>query len=245
MIGSLFFEVEGVLASTAPLRRAALLRALADEGIEPTNAAVATPQVLHDAPAGARVDVDEALDRADETREVVRQALREHSIANDETAITLIALRADRNFASLVQAGVSLAPGARELLHHAAARCRLAIVTGLPRAVADALLSLAELDGAFEVIVAAEDVASVKPAPDGYRKALERMHRRRPVDVSGALALESGATGARAARAAGLRCIVVAPFRVESIVDADAMLTSLVGETPASLDAMLSLKAAG
>ena len=242
MIGSLFFEVEGVLASTAPLRRAALLRALAEEGIEPNLAPFTAPS---DAPGLARADVSDALERADGTREIVRSALRRHAIANDETAITLIALRADRHFASTIHAGVSLAPGARELLHLAASRCRLAIVTGLTRAIADAILALAELDGAFEVIIAAEDVASVKPAPDGYRKALERMNRKRPLDVEHALALEPGAAGARAARAAGFRVAVVAPFRVESIVDADAMLTSLAGETPATLDAMLSLKATG
>ena len=246
MIGSLFFEVEGVLASTAPLRRVALLRALAEEGIEPASpAATAPPQLPGEPPTDARAAVGPALDRADATRDVVRHALRTHTIANDETAITLIALRADRHFASLVQAGVSLAPGARELLHLAAARCRLAIVTGPPRAVANSMLALAELDGAFEVIVAAEDVASAKPSPDGYRKALERMHRRRPLDVPNALALEPGAAGARAARAGGLRCAVVAPFRVESIVDADAMLASLVGETPETLEAMLPLSAAG
>jgi hypothetical protein len=38
---------------------------------------------------------------------------------------------------------------------------------------------------------------------------------------------------------------VIAPYRAESIVDADAMLESLVGETPATLDAMLPIEAAG
>jgi|SRR5664279_2555882 beta-phosphoglucomutase len=226
MIGSLFCEVEGVLANTAPLRRAALLRTLADEGITPSN-------------AGNLAD-----DVADSTRDAVLRAVRSHSIAGDESAITLLALRADRHFALLVQSGVSLAPGARELIDRAVASCRLAIVTGLARATVDSLLALAALDGAFEVIIAAEDVAAAKPAPDGYRKALERMHRKRPLDARVALALESSAAGARAARAAGLRCAVVAPFRVESIVDASAMLTSLEGETPATLDAMLSLGAA-
>jgi beta-phosphoglucomutase-like phosphatase (HAD superfamily) len=227
MIGSLFCEVEGVLANTAPLRRAALLRTLADEGLEPTN-------------AGNFAD-----DVADDSRDAMLRALRGNPIADDETAITLLALRADRHFALLVQAGVSLAPGAFELVERAVASCRLAIVTGLTRTTVDSLLTLAALDGAFEVIIAAEDVASAKPAPDGYRKALERMSRKRPIDARTALALESSATGARAARAAGLRCAVVAPFRVESIVDANAMLTSLEGETPATLDAMLSLRAAG
>jgi beta-phosphoglucomutase-like phosphatase (HAD superfamily) len=227
MIGSLFFEVEGVLAGTASLRRAALVRALAEESLAPADL------------------TDLGGDAGGSTREIVRHVLRHHAIASDESALTLIALRADRHFASLVQTGVSLAPGARELVEQSISTCRLAIVTGLERATVNSLLSLAELEGAFEVIIAAEDVASIKPAPDGHRRALERMSRRRPLDARTALALEPDTAGARAARAAGLRCAVIAPYRAESIVDADAMLESLVGETLATLDAMLPIEAAG
>ena len=227
MIGSLFFEVEEVLAGTLVLRRAALLRALAEEGF----ASSEISDVESDAGGG--------------TRDAVRRALRHHAIATDEAALSLIALRADRHFAALVRAGISLTPGARELVTHAISSCRLAIVTGLERATVDSLLTMTELDGAFEVIIAAEDVASAKPAPDGYRKALGRMQRRRPLDVRTALALEPGAAGARAARTTGLRCAIVAPFRAESVADADAMLESLVGETLVTLDAMLPIEAAG
>ena len=227
MIGSLFVEVEGVLAGTAALRRAALLRALAEEGLAPADI------------------TDTGIDAVGGTREVVRRALQHHAVASDETALTLIALRADRNFASLVHTGISLVPGARDFVERALTSCRLAIVTGLDRAIVDSLLALADLDGAFEVIVASEDVASPKPAPDGHRKALDRMARRRALDARTALALEPGALGARAARAAGLRCAVVAPFRAESVADADAMLESLAGESLATLDAMLPVEAAG
>lgn len=226
MIGSLFFEVEGVLAGTAELRRTALRRALADEGLSPPDLG----DVGHDAGHG--------------TRDRVRRALGSSAIVNDETALTLIALRADRHFASLVHAGVSLAPGARELIEQSVSTVRLAIVTGLARAAVESLLSLAELDGAFEVIIAAEDVSAPKPAPDGYRKALARMVRKRQLDVRSAIALEPGCDGARAARAAGLRCAVIAPFRAESVAVADAMLESLAGETLATLDAMLPIGAA-
>ncbi|MGE5727886.1 MAG: hypothetical protein ACM34L_04725 [Gemmatimonas sp.] len=37
MIGSLFFEVEGVLAGTDGLRRTALVCALAEEGVSPAD----------------------------------------------------------------------------------------------------------------------------------------------------------------------------------------------------------------
>ena len=227
MIGSLFFEVEGVLAGTVALRRAALLRALADEGFAPADLGDAVPE------PGVS------------TRDAVRRALRHHSITSDESALTLIAMRADRTFAALVQAGVSLAPGARELIEHSTAVCRLAIVTDLERSIVTSLLALAELDGAFEVVIASEDVAALKPSPDGYRKALERMGRRRPLEVRAALALEPGIVGARAARAAGLRCAVIAPFRAESVADADAMLESLEGETLTTLDTMLPVEARG
>lgn len=232
MIASLFWEVEDVLVRTGPLRRAALLHVLAEDEL---------------VPFGATPLLDEAhlADAGGDSRSLVRDALRGQALALDDVAITLLAMRIDREFASRLQAGVSLAPGARELVTLAAGSCRLAIVTGLARATVDSLLALAELDGAFEVIIAAEDVAVAKPSPDGYRKALERMNRRRPLDARSGLALESGPAGARAARAAGLRCVVVAPFRVENSVDASAMLTSLADETPESLDAMLALRAAG
>src|SRR5256885_11260704 len=113
MIGSLFFEVEGVVAGTAVLRRAALLGARAEEGLAPADLS------------------DPDHDAGGSTRDVVRRAVRRHAIASDESALTLIALRADRHLASLVHAGVSLAPGARELIGHAMSVCRLAIVTGL------------------------------------------------------------------------------------------------------------------
>lgn len=228
MIGAMLCEVEGVLAITEPLRRAALLRALAEDGFQPVD--LTDPHPDH---------------HGSSTRDRVRHAVRNHALARDETAITLIAHRSDRHFASLLHAGISLAAGAREMLASAAARCRIAIVTGVERAAVEAVLALADLDGAFEVIIASEDVAAAKPAPDGHRKALERMQRRRPLDVRTAIAIEAGAAGARAARAAGLRCVVVAASRIERIAEADAVIASLAGQTPATLDAMLSMQAAG
>lgn len=228
MIGAMLCEVENVLANTDPFRRAALLRALAEEGIE-------------------SVDLPDALPHrdGDDARETVRNALRGHALAHDEGALTLLAHRADRHFASLLRTGVSLAPGVAAMLAGAASRCRLAIVTGLDHATVDGVLALADLDGAFEVIVAAEDVAMAKPAPDGHRKALDRMRRRRTMDTRAAIAIEPGEAGARAAHAAGIRCVVISPDGGADISHADAVLPSLAGETPGSLDALLSMQAAG
>lgn len=227
MIGAMLCEVEGVLANTEPLRRAALLRALAEEGIE-------------------QVDPPVAFSRSHggDSREIVRVALRHHALASDEGAITLIAHRADRHFASLVPTGLSLGTGVREMIAVAQTQCRLAIVTGLDRAVVSAVLALADFDGAFEVVVAAEDVVAPKPAPAGYLEALDRMRRRRGIDAQATIAIEPDAVGARAARAAGLRCVVVSPRRADAIAHADVVIESLAGETPSTLDARLSMQAA-
>lgn len=227
MIGALLCEVEGVLANTEPLRRAALEHALAEDGI-----------ALAESSDGPNDD------RAS-TRDRVWHALRGRDAARDETAITLIAHRADRHFASLINTGISLAPGARELLEFAAGRCRLAIVTAMERAPVEYVISHADLESVFEVIIASDDMAADKPSPDGYRKALTRMSRRRPLDVRSAVALEGSATGARAARAAGLRCVVVASARSGRATGADAVLSSLAGQTPDTIEAALTLEAVG
>jgi beta-phosphoglucomutase len=223
MIGALLCEVEGVLANTESLRSAALRRALAEDGITLTESCLVPDGCLR-------------------TPDGLRRALRDHGVARDETAIALIAHRAHRHFAAMVPAGISLAPGARELIERAAARWRLAIVTDMERASVEYVTAQAGLESVFEVVIAAEDVAAEKPAPDGYRKALARMSRRRPLNIEHVVALEHGISGVAAAHAAGLRCIVIASGSAGCAAGTDAVLPSLEGHTPASLEALFTLE---
>lgn len=59
---------------------------------------------------------------------------------------------------------------------------------------------------AFDVVVTGDDVENLKPAPDAYHLALDRLGN--PPDET--LAIEDSAPGLAAARAAGLACLVVA-----------------------------------
>jgi HAD superfamily hydrolase (TIGR01509 family) len=56
----------------------------------------------------------------------------------------------------------------------------------------------------FDVIVAGDDVARKKPAPDAYLLTVERCG----LDPAACLAFEDSRNGLRAAKAAGLRCVV-------------------------------------
>jgi beta-phosphoglucomutase-like phosphatase (HAD superfamily) len=98
------------------------------------------------------------------------------------------------------------------------------------------MLRLASLDEFFTITVAADDVLDGKPCGDGYRLALERLNRQRPVPAKAAIAIEDGPAGIRAARNAAIRCVVVGPLAAHLAIEADAYVPSLGGQTIRSLD---------
>jgi HAD superfamily hydrolase (TIGR01509 family) len=106
----------------------------------------------------------------------------------------------DEVFAEL---GLRVLPGARDALGWTQGQPR-ALVTGSSRAEARQALPWIGPEAAFDVIVASEDVASSKPAPDGYRQAMARLG----LAPQACLVVEDSVSGIAAGRAAG--CIVLA-----------------------------------
>lgn len=77
------------------------------------------------------------------------------------------------------------------------------LVTSAPHAWIDVVLERFGLEGRFDAVVSAETVPRGKPKPDVYRRALEELE----ADPDAAVAIEDSTTGARAAKAAGIRCL--------------------------------------
>ncbi len=217
---AVLLELEGVLVETRDARRAALARALAEEGIGVD--VVAYDDVAHGLPVRAAARALAAV--ADE--------------AIDDVAIELVALRAERHFAESIGTGIVLTDGARDALGTLHGVARLGLVTRASRREIEPILDAADASFLFECIVTSDDVAGTpKPHPESYHAAIRRLSRRRTMAPSHAIALEDGRAGIRAARAAGLRCLAVGdvpPFRA---LDADGYLPSLRGATLDSLDA--------
>jgi HAD superfamily hydrolase (TIGR01509 family) len=117
-----------------------------------------------------------------------------------EETIAHTALLRDEVFAEL---GVTVLPGARAVLRWTQALPR-ALVTGSSRVEVAQVLPLIGPEAAFGVIVAAEDVARSKPAPDGYRSAAAALG----LAPSECLVVEDSVAGIAAGRSAG--CLVVA-----------------------------------
>jgi len=78
---------------------------------------------------------------------------------------------------------------------------RLALATSNERETVDICLKRFELEDVFEKITTAEDVENLKPAPDIFFKAAEKLEAL-PIDC---LVVEDGLAGVRGAHAAGMR----------------------------------------
>jgi len=99
-----------------------------------------------------------------------------------------------------------LQPGAAELVQALKeAGVALAVVTSTRRANVETVLAASGLLDAFDLVVAGDDVTSVKPDPEPYRLAVDRLK----IAPGDAVALEDSATGLVAAERAGLRVIAV------------------------------------
>jgi beta-phosphoglucomutase-like phosphatase (HAD superfamily) len=222
MVDAVLCELEDVLVETAVLRRRALQRSLAEDGLTLTDAQ------FDEHCAGLPLDAS------------ARAALDTIRAPHDETTVDLLALRAEREFTSLAAQGIALTPGAREFVERSQGVVSLALVTRARRREVQLLLSLANLDSAFECIVAAEDALQPKPSPRGHFMALQRLSRRRPLIAERVVALEDSPAGIQAARAAALRCVAVSPYAWRFAAEADACIASIAGQSPATLDALAS-----
>lgn len=217
MVDAALLELESVVFDTRELRRTSMRDALLDHGLAST------------------VDMD-VIDGVS-TRAAASAALAMQGIDHDDVLIDLVALRAERAFSSQLSArGPMLRDGALDFVREASAVVRLAVVTRARRADVDTMLRLSSLSDFFAVVVAAEDALDAKPAADSYRVALDRLNRLRTVSTAHTIAIEDGAAGVRAARSAGVRCVVVGPLPAHVAMEADAYVASLVGQTIRGLD---------
>lgn len=117
-----------------------------------------------------------------------------------EELVARTAMMRDEVFAEL---GVTVLPGAREILRRTAAHPR-ALVTGSSRVEATQVLPRISEHARFDVLFAAEDVPRSKPAPDGYELAMQQLG----LSAHQCLVIEDSVAGIAAGLAAG--CIVVA-----------------------------------
>lgn len=111
----------------------------------------------------------------------------------------------DRLYSAMLRKQMRVLPGVAETLRSLHGRMRMAIVTSSQRQHFDVMHAEIGLTEYFEFVVAREDCGKTKPNPEPYLLALERLGMK----AENCVAVEDSERGLGAARAAGLRCLVI------------------------------------
>lgn len=196
---AVIFDVDGTLAETEELHRAAFNAAFRDAGLD----WVWDRELYHDLLA-----VEGGLARI---RHFV-EARHPRDLARMEHEGRFERLHAAKAaaFLSLLEEGAGLRPGVARLIEDVrSSGLKLAACTTSTRENFEGLILNAfgfdALDW-FSAVVTREDVESAKPDPAPYRLTLERLG----VPAEAAIAIEDSARGVQAARSAGLE-VIAAP----------------------------------
>jgi beta-phosphoglucomutase len=191
---AILFDFDGTIADTEPLHFSAFAEVLARRGIELT-------RPVYD---------ERYLSLTD--RECF--ALMVEDFRRPDLRAELSVLLAEKTAAmrARLSTGVPLFPGAEDFVTRASEHARLAIVSGALRAEIGLVLQRAGLARFFPIIVAAEDVRSGKPDPDGYRQGWRRLRDDGLPDLEPrqCLVIEDAPKGVDAAHAAGMRVVALA-----------------------------------
>lgn len=222
----LLLEFEGVLADTAAIRRDALRESLAVESLFPSDDVIA-PVLGYT------------------TEEAVRRLRRTCGAIDDETAVELGRLRAERAFAARAGKGIAVQPRVRETLESLASHARVALVTRASRREVEFVLDLAGIAGVLRPIIAVEDVSPSKPSRAPWLAALARIAQLFPGQTLKPLAIEDHLVGVRAAREAGIPVVAVGAFEPHEAVEADAWVEQFADLTVERVRALSGVAAGG
>ncbi len=187
------FDMDGVITDTMPLHYESWKRAFAGAGVDVDKMDVylregmtSTAMALDIAAAkGSALTNDEVTRIADEKTRIFGEMVNEYGRAYDGVKETLLMLRNN---------GVALA-----------------LVTGSKRESVDAVLKKAGLEGAFDIIVGAEDVTSGKPGPEPYLSAMQKLD----MPALDCVAVENAPLGIRSAKAAKVGYVIAIASTLE------------------------------
>ena len=166
-------------------------------------------------------------------RECFRFTFERLGRPQDEVAVSEAVARKHAAYEHAVRQSMRLVPGAAEFVENAAMDgFQLAIVSGALRSEIELILDLTGLRPHFAEIVSAEDVSACKPDPWGYNRAREMLE----LSPKRCVVIEDSLPGLQAARAAGLRCAMLATSHPEHLCsEADLVWHDFVGHDAAEL----------
>jgi beta-phosphoglucomutase len=211
VLRAVVFDFDGVIANSEPLHYRGFRDILSQSGIELSERDYYTRYLGFD-DAG-----------------VFRAVATDRGIAWTDDRIGELVTAKASVLERLEESSSILFPGAEAAVRRTAASVPLAIASGALGAEIRRILDRVSLTACFSAIVAAEDTAASKPAPDPYLRAVEQLATalRAPLPPGDCVAIEDSPWGLRSARAAGLHTVAVAHTYEAAALDADLVIASL------------------
>jgi len=214
MLKAILFDVDGTLAETEEFHRCAFNSAFGQHGIE-ANWSVAEYRELLKVTGG---------------KERLDAYFRARGLVLSDPDLQLLHRSKNELYAQNLACGLAgLRPGVLRLMQDAReAGCMLAIATTTSLVNLDALLRHqigADWKDAFSAVVAGDQVAKKKPAPDVYERCLALLH----IAPHEALAVEDSPAGIAAAHQAGILVLATPSVYTtgEDFSQADALVPNL------------------
>jgi len=224
VLRAIVFDFDGVIANSEPLHFRAFREVLARRGVELTEPDYYTRYL--------------GFDDLGAFRAIAKDRGRTWSAAE---LTSLIADKAER-MEALERGASVLFPGAADAIRRAASVVPIAIASGALGAEIRRVLDGANLTHHFKAIVAAEDTAAGKPAPDPYQRAVALLSESvgDAVLAADCVAIEDSRWGIASARAAGLRAVgVTSSYDADELSEADLIIGSLADLDITSLQRLL------
>lgn len=211
MVEAILWDNDGVLVDTERLFFESTRRALATIGI----------------PLSAQQFLDLSM----------RQGRSAFDLASGWPKEQVTSLKRERDllYSEMLRLETRVLPGVTETLKALHGRTRMAVVTSSQRQHFDVMHADIGLTSYFEFVLAREDYDKTKPNPEPYLLALERLGMR----AEKCVVVEDSERGLAAARAAGLRCLVIPNEITRSCTFAAA--TAILPGAAAVLDAVSEL----
>lgn len=212
---ALLLDFNGVIINDEEQHRVALTSALESYGIPLTTAEYYRDYLGFD------------------DRECFRHAFRRAGVEFDRDRLVEAIGRKGAAYEAAIAEQMDLVPGATAFIEAASHEgLAIAIVSAARRSEIKYVLNAAGVLDLVDAIVAAEDVTSCKPSPEGYLYGLDLLR----ADPADAVAVEDSIPGMQAARAAGLRVAMLATSHPrEELAMADLVWDDFAGHHPSEL----------
>ncbi len=194
ILKALIFDFDGIIVDTEPLHYRAF-----QEILDPLGLGYSWNEYV-------------TLYMGFDDREAFREAFRAHQKTVDEKDLENLISKKAEIFQMIIGNGIKPYPGVVELINSLYGNIPLALCSGALTSDIQPILMNLDLQGSFDVVVTAEDVAASKPDPASYVLAYSRLSAKFPsllIKPENCLAIEDTPAGIESANAAGISVLAV------------------------------------